>query len=270
MTTETSTRTVHLVGSVPLGSCREDFELVGSVLGPLMRHIPDGETGERGMWIWTQIERVGSAVGLQPAGMRVGLVDYPSGVQTPYWCVKEGTGAGEISFGPLCYAEWACASYEVFRQVRDDGVVAPGTKFQVSLPTAFAVVYTWIADADRATVLPAYENALIREVAEICSRIPNEDLVFQWDVAIEFIVLENPKRADFYPMEELIENVLRIDHAIPPDVGVGLHLCYGDFGGVHNVDLKDMRLMTEFSNRITERSHRHFKWVHMPVLSTAD
>lgn len=263
-------RSVHLVGSVPLGSPREVFDLVSSVLGSLAPHIPDGETGERRMWIWTQVERLASTKGLLPAGTRTGLVDYPPGVETPYLRVHQSTETDVLRIGPLGYAEWASASYRVFQRLREEGTVLPDTMFQVSLPTPFAVVYAWIDDRDRATVLPAYEEAMAHEIRMISDAIPSDDLVIQWDVAMEFIVLENSQRAKHHSLNQLIGNILRVDRAIPLEVGVGLHLCYGDFGGTHNADLNDTRLMTAFSNQITERSPRRFRWIHMPVPRTAD
>src|ERR1700741_1080727 len=44
-------RDVHLVGSVPMANAREVFEKVSAALGPRIKRLPDGETGERGDWI---------------------------------------------------------------------------------------------------------------------------------------------------------------------------------------------------------------------------
>ena len=44
-------RHVHLVGSVPLNDARAVFETVSAALGPRIKRIPDGETGERSDWI---------------------------------------------------------------------------------------------------------------------------------------------------------------------------------------------------------------------------
>src|SRR5258708_15909342 len=44
---EISMRHVHLVGSVPLNDARTVFETVSAALGPKLKRIPDGETGER-------------------------------------------------------------------------------------------------------------------------------------------------------------------------------------------------------------------------------
>src|SRR2546430_1542841 len=44
-------RDVHLVGSVPGESAAEVFEKVSAALGPHLKRIPDGATGERADWI---------------------------------------------------------------------------------------------------------------------------------------------------------------------------------------------------------------------------
>src|SRR5262249_25056876 len=45
---------VHLIGSVPLSDCEQVFRHVAGELGPYLRRLPDGETGERGRWIYFQ------------------------------------------------------------------------------------------------------------------------------------------------------------------------------------------------------------------------
>src|SRR5215469_15954975 len=53
-------RNVYLVGSVPMASAAEVFENVSAALGPRIKRLPDGETGERGDWI-TWLEPVFAA-----------------------------------------------------------------------------------------------------------------------------------------------------------------------------------------------------------------
>ena len=45
---------VHLVGSVPLPDTETVFRTVAGALGPHLRRLPDGETGERRRWIFFQ------------------------------------------------------------------------------------------------------------------------------------------------------------------------------------------------------------------------
>jgi hypothetical protein len=49
--TRMSGRDVYLVGSVPLANSRAVFEAVSTALGPRIKRIADGETGERSDWI---------------------------------------------------------------------------------------------------------------------------------------------------------------------------------------------------------------------------
>jgi hypothetical protein len=46
---------VHLVGSVPLNSAEEVFRRVTGSLGPRIRRLPDGETGDRTGWVGFQV-----------------------------------------------------------------------------------------------------------------------------------------------------------------------------------------------------------------------
>jgi hypothetical protein len=39
---------VHLIGSVPPADREQVFRRVAGALGPYLRRLPDGETGERG------------------------------------------------------------------------------------------------------------------------------------------------------------------------------------------------------------------------------
>ena len=46
----------HLVGTIPLDSSAAVFELVGKRLGGFLRRIPDGETGDRQLWVVFQLQ----------------------------------------------------------------------------------------------------------------------------------------------------------------------------------------------------------------------
>jgi len=45
---------VHLIGSVPMADAESVFRAVAGALGPHLRRLPDGETGERRRWIFFQ------------------------------------------------------------------------------------------------------------------------------------------------------------------------------------------------------------------------
>lgn len=254
-------RNVLLVGSVPLESPSAVFEAVGDTLGGLVRRIPDGETGNRKDWVRWQDEAFAAASGLEPGEKR----PLQGGYLFQLYKVGPG-GPDAVSFGPLGYAEFALASYETFTAARAAGHIAPGTRFQVSVPTPLAVVLTFTEPGSLAEVWPKYEERLAREVDEIVDAIPHQDLAIQWDIAAEIVfVLENPELAPLLPMPVLVDAIVRVSSHVPSDVELGLHLCYGDPGHKHVVEPKDTGLLVRFANELTAAIGRPVAWVHMPV-----
>lgn len=136
-----------------------------------------------------------------------------------------------VHFGEAGYSREARASYEDFVNAREAGVLAQGVKFQVSLPTPFAVVASYIAPAALPIVERAYEAAMLREVERICAAIPHNDLCFQWDVCTEMVMLHGrgPRMRPVADMHGFItQRFGRLSAAIPAGVDLGFHLCYGD------------------------------------------
>jgi hypothetical protein len=61
----------------------------------------------------------------------------------------------------------------------------------VSLPTPLASVASFVAMEARAVVEPVYESVMLSELGEIVESIPRQELAIQWDVAVEFSLLES-------------------------------------------------------------------------------
>jgi methionine synthase II (cobalamin-independent) len=57
----------------------------------------------------------------------------------------------------------------------------------------------------------------------------------------------------------------RLAAAVPADVDLGLHLCYGDRDAKHFVDPQDAAKMTEFANALSNAIARKIAYIHMPV-----
>jgi len=165
-------RHVHLVGSIPLGSSREVFETVSGTLGPLARRIPDGETGDRTNWIGFQV----GVLAATPNVVQVASIDM-HGFQCPIFGLKDSKKP--VTFRKLRYADEAKASYEEFAALKRAGKIAADVRFQVCLPTPFAVVKTFIAPVFRERIAPAYEGCMLAEVSEIIASIPEAELVIQ-------------------------------------------------------------------------------------------
>ena len=234
------------------------------MLGPYLRRVPDGEVGGRKLWISWQYPLLRASVFLQPD---------PSGAirptnRFPLLTLADGVGPADVRFGELGYAREARASYLDFVAARDNGALPKGIRFQVCLPTPFAVVSSVVVPAVLPAVEAAYEKAMIAEVAALCRHIPHRDLCIQWDVCNEMVVWDG-QASDAVPAnvprQELIARMQRLCAAVPDDVELGLHLCYGDFGAKHFVEPKDAAKMVEFANTLAKSIAHKLAYIHMPV-----
>jgi hypothetical protein len=256
-------RPIHLVGSVPLPSAADVFEQVGKHLGPLISRIPDGETGERLQFIGWQGKVIESAPGLQPAGEW-----QIAGRRTVLYGLAPNVAAEDVKFGPLGYSDAAKSSYAVFKRLRDEGKLAPGTRMQVSLPTPLTVLIKYAARDSLRALWPVYEQHMLEELQSIVRAIPHESLAIQWDVAPEVhTVLEQPESdlTRLIGRRNLVAAIARVTDSVPENVEVGWHLCYGDPGHKHIVEPRDMEIMVSLSNDLCAAIKRPVNWIHMPV-----
>ena len=256
---------VHLVGSIGLDTVEDVFRTVGKELGPHLKRIPDGEVGGRKLWISWQYPLLRASTFLRPD---------PSGKVRPtnrfaLLTLGEGVAAGDVHFGELGYMREARASYLDFLAARERGELPKNIRFQVCLPTPFAVVSSVVVPEALAAVEAAYEQAMIAEVAALCRHIPHRDLCIQWDLCNEMVVWDGQKTdavpfAD-EPRDKIIARMQRLCAAIPEDVELGLHLCYGDFAGKHFIEPKDAAAMVDFANTLSRTIPHKLAYIHMPV-----
>ena len=248
---------VHFVGSVALDTPDEVFAAIGQHCGPYLKRVPDGEPGGRRLWISWQIP----VLRANPSLVQVGEGQIPLKL-------AEGVTPEHIHFGELGYAREARPSYEDFVAARTAGRLPAGVRFQVSLPTPWAVIMPFCRQPDAQQIYPAYEQAMLREVARICKAIPHHDLAIQWDVCIEMLAWDGRwQNARSFPgMEQVFAgNFARLGAAVPPGVELGFHLCYGDLDARHFVEPVDATKMVELANLIARSVQRPVNWMHMPV-----
>jgi len=170
-----------------------------------------------------------------------------------------------VRFPPLGYAKAAIDSYRLFKQYQAHGKIDADLRFQVSLPTPFVIAWAYFVPEAMRSIWPVYEAALFAEIDEMAAVIPQQALSIQWDIAAEVTVLETPQLSQVFPREELIGSLLRaVDH-VPARAEVGLHLCYGDPGGKHVLEPKDLSQLVELANAIVARARHSIAWLHMPV-----
>ncbi|MFE7740954.1 hypothetical protein [Nocardia sp. NPDC057455] len=229
-----------------------------------MKRIPDGETGIRDNWVVWQLPKMQAHPGLE-------TIPPPSPEYGPSERVrpKPGVDAASIDFGPLGYAEAALESWQVFQQLREEGTIPAGIRFQVSLPTPIAVVGAFVA-GPQGELERRYEARLLDELATIVAAIPAVHLAVQWDCAVEFAIFEGIFPSWFgssYPtqLDEVGQRLVRLGAAVPEGVELGYHLCYGDFGHRHFAEPADTSRLAAVANRIVAGLNRPVNWIHVPV-----
>jgi len=255
---------VHLVGSVALDTVEEVFRTAGTLLGRRLKRCPDGEPGGRRLWISWQYPLLRANAYLQIDPVSLGQAG-----MFPKLRLAEGVRTEDIHFGELGYAREARASYQDFLSSRSRGELAPGTRFQVSLPTPMAVILPFCMNQDIAAIEPAYEKAMLAEVERICAAIPHQDLAIQWDVCIEMVIWDG-QLASRYPKEgtshaDILARLTRLGDAVPSDVELGFHLCYGDLDAKHFVDPVDATKLVELANALAQSVKHPIAFLHMPV-----
>ena len=248
---------VHFVGSVALDTPEEVFTAIGRHCGPYLKRVPDGEPHGRRLWISWQIPVLRANPSLVPVGEG----------QVPLK-LAPGVAPEDVHFGELGYWRESRPSYEDFLAARNGGRLPAGVRFQVSLPTPWAVLTPFCQQPDAQQIFPAYERAMLREVERICATIPHRDLAIQWDVCLEMVAWDGRwQQARTFPgMEQVFAaNFARLGSAVPPDVELGFHLCYGDLDAKHFVEPIDATKMVEMANLIARSVPRPITWIHMPV-----
>jgi methionine synthase II (cobalamin-independent) len=263
-------RHVHLVGSVPLRDARTVFSTVSAALGPYVKSIPDGETGERQDWI-TWLEPIfASHPAFEPSGETFQLHGALQRKDRRYR-LKAGASIKDVRFDTIFYADHAIKSYAEFAALKRQGIIPSHVKFQVDLVPAHSIIWLYVQEDLQPAVDPLFNDAVLREIDKIAAAIPHDQLAIQFDIASAVFARLERNQASGYgaTKTEMQENfsaiVARLADRVPADVDLLFHFCYGDAGHKHVVEPTDMGDMVEFANRLVTHITRPIQMIHMPV-----
>src|SRR5580658_2709871 len=236
----------HFNGSVNLADAESVMREIASRVPAGLRRIPDGETGDRGNWIFFQMQRFMQMPTLVPAGP-IGAEDgdYEA---LPQLRLADGVEPDQVEWPNIGYADAYLASYRTFSALREQGVIPAGVRFQVEYPTPLASIGGYIVP-DR-----------------LLAAIPHDEVAVQWDVAVEFGVLEDafgPGGAQAFDM--IIAALARCVDQVPADVPAGLHLCYGDYGHQHFTQPESLALQVRLLNAVVTAASRPVSFVSFTV-----
>jgi hypothetical protein len=129
----------------------------------------------------------------------------------------------------------------------------------------------YVSPHGRDRYLRAYERSLLKALDNILKAIPHSELSIQFDVCQEVLLFEN-----YFPVRErnyqkvVFEQFGRLGEAIPIDVELGFHLCYGSPGDQPLLLLKDAAFLVELMNGIDDFVQRPVEFIHVPAPKLAD
>ena len=91
----------------------------------------------------------------------------------------------------------------------------------------------------------------------------------QWDICTEMVVLDGQLQGRYASYKSSKEDIMqrcgRLGDAVPPDVELGFHLCYGDYAHHHFKEPIDTANLVAVANAITGAAQRPINWLHLPV-----
>jgi hypothetical protein len=255
-----------LVGSLPADSSESALRSAAAFYRGLVFALPDGETGPRSAWVGYERERL---VRPNPDVVVVSETESPTGIprhayETPVFGIRPGVT--ELHWDSWPRIDDAIAGYQVFKTLREEGVIPAGIRFQVGLPFPSSALSGFKADveADYPVASRAYEDLVARELARLTAAIPPEELAVQWDLAyetqdIERVLAWMPEGG----WERFAGPVTRLTRLIPEEVLVGYHLCYGTFPEWPMYEARDMSVLVRMANFAVANSGRTVDWLHL-------
>jgi hypothetical protein len=259
-------RSVHFNGSVNLPDSEAVMREICSRIPSGVRRMTDGETGERGYWIMFQIEKFKAMPELESAGRReIPGMDDQQAPPLVELRLADGVSPEAVNWPDLGYAAAYGESYRVFRSLQEDGTIPAGVRFQMQYPTPLAPMAGTIAPEHFEAVAASYEAALFADLDRALTTLPHEQIAVQWDVAVEFALLEGGFGFEPAPLEQIAAGLTRCIDRVPDDVPVGMHLCYGDYGHEHFKQPESLELQVRVVNAVTSAARRPVTWFSFTV-----
>jgi hypothetical protein len=176
---------VHFFGSIPLPDAETVFRTLAAATAPLLKRMPDGETGIRKTWIrfLQQVLADNPAIEVASDVPSFKFTQWDGKVlrEIPRLRVKPGAQLDPATV-KTGYADMAIESWRLFEHLQQEGVIPSGVKFQISLPTPNAPTYNNMVPTDRPALIPMLAADLLGEVVTIAQALPHDRIALQWDV----------------------------------------------------------------------------------------
>jgi hypothetical protein len=257
---------VHFNGSVNLADAETVMREISARIPTGVRRMTDGETGERGYWILFQIQKFRAMPEFETVHVGQAYETAADAPQMPRLRLADGASADTIDWPNLGYADAYTKSFGIFDRLQQDGTIPDGVRFQMQYPTPLASMAGTIVPEDQPAVAASYERALFADLDDVLTRLPRERCAVQWDVAVEFGLLEGAMGpGSAMPIEQVAPGLVRCVEQVPAEVPVGMHLCYGDYGHEHFKQPESLRMQVDLLNAVSSSAPRPVNWASFTV-----
>lgn len=255
-----------LVGSLPADSTEHAFRAGAELFGDLTFALPDGETGPRAAWVSYEREQLCRP---NPDVVVVQETESPTGFprhayETPIFAVREGVS--EVHWDCWPRIDDAIESYRTFTELRQQGAIPAGLRFQIGLPFPASALNAFKHEpaVNYPIAAVGFEKLIDAELQRLLAAIPASDLAIQWDVCYETQDIEGVLAwTEGDAWERFTGPVTRLTRLIPEEVLVGYHLCYGTFPEWPMYEAQDMSVLVRMANFAVAESGRVVDWLHL-------
>jgi hypothetical protein len=216
------TRVAHLVGSLPGPTPAAAMATALEIVGPYLRSLPDGETGERRNWIISIIEGLRSHpdLELKKAG------DWSDYDKTPRLGIRKGHRlyGASLDFGHVAAVRDTFPLFEAATTTagRRDLV------FQEGVPGDFDLAMFTLGPLGALTHRRAFTESTLAEIRDV-KAVSGADTLFQIEIPVELVLLAKAPAATRPALAKLLaRTVTGLAAGTAAGTHFAVHLCLGD------------------------------------------
>lgn len=239
-----TSREAHLVGSLPGPTPAAAMAAALEVLGPHLRTLPDGETGERRNWVISIVDALRRHPDLELAAEG----DWSDYDRTPRLRVRKGRrlyGAA-LDFGHVAAVR---ESWPAFEQART-AAGRPDLRFQEGVPGDLDLAVFTLGPARALRERRAFTEATLAEVRDVRA-LAGPDTLFQVEVPVELVLLTKAPAATRPALARVFARGLsRLVAGTPEGTRFALHLCLGDMNNQPFGTMVDVRPLVLLANAL--------------------
>lgn len=253
-------RDAHLVGSLPGQTPATAMATALDILGPHLRSLPDGETGERRNWILSIVEglRAHPDLNLRKPG------DWSDYDKTPQLKIRKGRRlyGASLDFGHVAAVRESFPQFEAARTAAGRTDLA----FQQGVPGDFDLAMFTLGPIGALRHRRAFTEATLGEIRDV-SRITGLQTLFQIEVPAELVLLAKaPAPARPALAAVLAKTISGLAAGAAEGTRFAVHLCLGDMNNRAFGTMTDVGPLVLLANAIMRSwpAERPLELLHAP------